>query len=190
MSFAAVLITAIGLAMDAFAVSLSVGGSPAGRNRRAVFRIAFHTGLFQGLMTLLGWLAGSSIAHWIEQWDHWVVMALLGWVGGRMIREGLQPGEPCNQPDPTRGSMLVMVCVATSIDAMAVGLSMAMLKVDVLSASLLIGVVTLILSLIGCLIGGSLGSHFGKRMEIVGGLILNGIGVRVLVTSLFPAFFV
>jgi manganese efflux pump family protein len=183
------MITAFGLAMDAFAVSLSVGASPAGRNPRAVFRIAFHTGLFQGLMTLLGWLAGSSIALLIEQWDHWVVFFLLGWVGFRMIREGLQPGDPCNKPDPTRGGMLLMVCVATSIDAMAVGLSMAMLKVDVISASLLIAVVTLVLATLGCLIGGSLGTHFGKRMEIVGGLILNGIGLRVLLTSLFPVIF-
>ncbi len=89
------------------------------------------------------------------------------------------------QNDPTRGSSLLIVCIATSIDAMAVGLSMAMLKVDVVFASLVIGVVTLLLSVIGCLIGNGLGNRFGKRMEIIGGLILNGIGLRVLLAHLF-----
>ena len=140
-------------------------------------------------MTLLGWLAGSSIAHWIEQWDHWVVIILLAWVGIRMIREGLAPGEQSHTQDVTRGGLLLLVCVATSLDAMAVGLSMAMLNVDVIFASILIGVVTFILSTVGCLIGGSLGANFGKRMEVVGGLILNLIGIRVFISEFFPNLF-
>ncbi len=184
MGFAAIMLTAFGLAMDAFAVSLSVGTTPGGRDRRAIFRIAFHTGLFQGLMTLFGWLAGSTIAGWINQWDHWLVAVLLAFVGVRMIREGLDPKVDGCPSDLTRGGSLLMVCIATSIDAMAVGLSMAMLKVDVLFASGIIALVTLVLSITGCLIGGGLGGRFGKRMEIIGGLILNGIGLRVLLAHL------
>jgi putative Mn2+ efflux pump MntP len=181
----AIFLTALGLAMDAFAVSLCVGTTPRGRSPRAIFRISFHSGLFQGLMTLLGWLAGSTIAPWINGWSHWLVLALLAWVGIRMIRDGLNPGESCVQQDPTRGGSLIMVCIATSLDAMAVGLSMAMLKVDVIFASAVIAIVALLLSLFGCLLGNKLGMHFGKRMEILGGLILNGIGLRVVISHLF-----
>ena len=185
MGMTAIFLTAIGLAMDAFAVSLSVGTTPRGRSPRAIFRIAFHSGLFQALMTLLGWLAGSTIAPLIDGWSHWLVLVLLGWVGIRMIREGLDPNEQPCKPDPTRGGTLVFLCVATSLDAMAVGLSMAMMKVDVIFASVVIGVVALLLSFVGCLLGNSLGMHFGKRMEVLGGLILNGIGLRVVITHLF-----
>ncbi len=184
MGIAAIFLTALGLAMDAFAVSLGVGTSARGRDPRAVFRISFHAGLFQGLMTFLGWLAGSTISRWIEGWAPWLVLVLLAWVGIRMIREGLDPSEEAHKNDPTRGGSLIVVCVATSLDAMAVGLSMAILNVDILFASLVIGVVALVLSLVGCRIGNGLGHHFGKRMEVLGGLILNGIGLRVLLAHL------
>lgn len=183
MGFAAILFTAFGLAMDAFAVSLGVGTTPRGRNPRAVFRISFHSGLFQGLMTLVGWLAGSTISRWIESWDHWLVLLLLGWVGLRMVREGLSNDEE-EKKDVTRGGTMVMVCIACSLDAMAVGLSMAMLKVDVVLASAVIALVALGMSLLGCLIGGGLGNRFGKKMEVVGGVILTLIGVRVLLSHL------
>lgn len=184
MGFAAILFTAFGLAMDAFAISLGVGTTPRGRNPRAVFRISFHAGLFQGLMTLVGWLAGSTISQWIESWDHWLVLGLLGWVGLRMIREGLANDDEAENKDVTRGGTMVMVCIACSLDAMAVGLSMAMLKVDVIFASLVIAVVALGMSLLGCLIGGGLGNRFGKKMEVLGGVILTLIGVRVLLSHL------
>lgn len=185
MGFAASFIIAVGLAMDAFAVSLGIGTTGTAHQVRPVFRLSFHMGLFQGLMTLLGWLAGSTIAHLISRVDHWVALALLAFVGLRMVKSGLSSEEEARQPDPSRGSTLMMLCVATSIDAMAVGLGLSMLQVDILSASLLIGVVTLGLSLFGLLVGDRLGNRFGKYMEVAGGLLLCGIGIRIVISHLF-----
>jgi len=185
---ATTLIISVGLAMDAFAVSLGVGTNPSDQEEtawRRVFRISLHFGIFQGLMTLLGWLAGSTVAGLISSFDHWIAFALLAWVGGRMIKEGLGPEEDCRCEDITHGKTLLVLCVATSIDALAVGLSLSMLQVNILSASAVIGLVTLFLSLVGGFAGHLLGSRFGQRMEVVGGLVLIGIGVRILVTHLF-----
>jgi manganese efflux pump family protein len=181
MSLGFTLLTAIGLAMDCFAVSLGAGTSRTCSSPRAILRMAFHFGLFQGLMTLLGWLAGSTISQYIAAFDHWVVLALLGWVGVRMVRSGLDPNCEAHCIDPSRGRMLVMLCVATSIDALAVGLSLAFLSINILSSSLIIGLVTLVLSAFGLLSGHLMGHHFGKRMEIFGGLLLFGIGLSVVV---------
>ncbi len=187
MDFTTTLFISIGLAMDAFAVSLGVGTSPSEKPEpawRRVVRIAFHFGLFQAGMTLLGWLAGSTVAGVISAFDHWVAFGLLFWVGVRMIREGFSTDENCRCEDITHGKTLLVLCVATSIDAMAVGLSMAMLQVNIFSASGMIGIVTLLLSLVGGFIGHHLGNKFGQRMEIVGGVILMGIGIRILVSHL------
>jgi len=185
MEWYATLFVAVGLAMDAFAVSLGIGTSGSACSIRPVFRVSFHMGLFQGLMTFLGWLVGSSIASLIAAFDHWVAFVLLAFVGTRMILSGASKDTEEQKNDPSRGGTLMLVCIATSIDAMAVGLSLAMLRIDILPPSLVIGVVTLGLSLFGLLVGSRLGTRFGKRMEILGGLILNGIGIRILITHLF-----
>ena len=177
-------VIAIGLAMDAFAVSLGIGTSRTAEDGRSRFRLSFHFGLFQTGMTLLGWLAGSTIANFINQIDHWVALALLSYVGINMIRSGLSHDKDAARPNPSKGRSLVMLSVATSLDAMAVGLSLAMLKNNILFPSLVIGVVTSGLSIFGLLTGAKLGEAFGKRMEIVGGLLLIGIGVRILMTHL------
>ncbi len=172
--------------MDCFAVSLGIGTSSFEKSARSIFRLAFHFGFFQGLMAFLGWLAGSTIVNLISNFDHWLAFVLLAWVGIRMIREGAGKDEDQEaQRDPSRGKMLMVLCVATSLDALAVGLSMAMLKVDILLSSLVIGLVSLLLSVIGLLAGSGLGTRFGKKMEILGGLILNFIGLRILFTHLF-----
>lgn len=178
------LFIAIGLAMDAFAVSLGVGTSRQADAPRPIFRLSFHMGLFQGLMTLLGWLAGSTIAQYIEAVDHWVALALLVYVGTNMVRSGWKGEKEHCAADPTRGRTLVMLCVACSIDALAVGLSLAMLEVNILSASLVIAIVALAFSLVGLLSGHRLGLTFGKSMEILGGVILNAIGLRILLSHL------
>lgn len=187
MEWHSMVLIAIGLAMDAFAVSLGVGTSGSANSLRTIFRLAFHMGLFQGLMTFLGWLAGSSIANLISSVDHWIALGLLAFVGIRMIRSGLDPDAELHSNDPSRGGTMVVVCIAVSIDAMAVGLSMAFLDIEVVTPSIVIGVITLLLSLVGLLAGSRLGERFGKRMEVLGGLILVGIGLRILFTHLFPA---
>jgi putative Mn2+ efflux pump MntP len=175
---------AVGLAMDAFAVSLGVGTTRQAHSPRPIFRLSFHMGLFQGLMTLLGWLAGSTIAQFIATVDHWVALGLLAYVGTNMIRSGWRGEKEACAADPTRGRTLVMLCVACSIDAMAVGLSLAMLHVNILAASVVIASVALGFSLVGLLSGHRLGLSFGKSMEILGGLILNGIGIRIVLAHL------
>ena len=136
-------------------------------------------------MTFIGWLAGSRVVNLISGFDHWIAFALLLWVGGRMVKESFDKDDCENTEDPTRGRSLVILSIATSIDALAVGLSLAMVNTTILSASLIIGAVSFILSVIGSLLGSQLGSRFGKRMELMGGILLIGIGLRVLISHLF-----
>ena len=184
MDFLSILLIAIGMAMDAFSVSLGIGTTHLATSLRPTFRLSFHFGFFQFFMPILGWLAGNSIAALISDFDHWVAMVLLSIVGVRMIRSGLDPNQQPPTNDPSRGGTLIMLSVATSIDAFAIGLSLAMLGLNILYPSIVIGVVTAGLSLAGLFIGHQLGTKFGKRMEILGGMILIGIGLRVLITHL------
>jgi putative Mn2+ efflux pump MntP len=183
-SFTTSFLIAVGLAMDAFAVSLGVGTGGKAKDRRSKLRLAFHFGIFQMGMTLLGWLLGSTIASFITAVDHWVAMALLSYVGIGMIRSGFDPDKECYPSNPSKGKIMVTLCIATSIDAMAVGLGMAMIGTPVLFPSVVIGVVTTALSMFGLAAGHKLGEKFGKRMEILGGLILIGIGLRVVLQHL------
>lgn len=184
MSFIEILLIALGLAMDAFAVCLGAGTTRFVNGPRPVFRLAFHFGLFQALMPVLGWLAGTRIQQFIASFDHWVAFGLLAFVGVRMIRSGFDANSEAHLTDPSRGGTLVMLAVATSIDAFAIGLSLAVLQVAVFLPALVIGVVAAALSLVGLSIGSQLGKAFGKRMEVVGGLILLAIGIRVILTHL------
>jgi putative Mn2+ efflux pump MntP len=179
-----ILVIAVGLSMDAFAVSLGLATSGQTAGRRATFRLSFHFGLFQFLMPVLGWSAGVRIEPLIGAFDHWIAFILLAAVGGRMIHAGLATQEESYRSDPTRGLSLVLLSVATSIDALAIGLSLAMLRVTIWYPSFLIGVVTGSLCVVGIRLGVRLGSHFGKRMEVIGGLILVAIGLRLVVGHL------
>jgi putative Mn2+ efflux pump MntP len=184
------LITAIlislGLAMDALAVSLGIGTSGQIPTLRGKLRLAAHFGIFQSGMTALGWLAGDTIVQYVQGVDHWIAFGLLGYVGTNLIRSGMNHEGKAFEQDPSTGRLLVLLSFATSIDAFAVGLSIVFLKVPVLLTVVLIGLVALILSIIGLLAGIRLGTVFGKRMEIIGGLILLAIGVRVVITHMFP----
>jgi manganese efflux pump family protein len=179
-----ILLLAVGLAMDCFAVSLGIGTTRQACTPRPIFRLAFHFGLFQSLMPLLGWFGGSRVAYLIGGVDHWIAFVLLGWVGGRMIRSGVDHDAESYACDPSRGRTLVLLSIATSLDALAVGLSLAMLRVDILPPVLMIGVITALISVLGLRLGSRLGEAFGKRTEIVGGVILIGIGLRVLMGHL------
>ena len=184
MNLAEILLIAFGLAMDAFAVCLGAGTTQHIKGPRPVFRLAFHFGLFQALMPILGWLVGSTIEPWIAPVDHWIAFGLLAFVGVRMIRSGLDTEGESHATDPSRGATLVMLSVATSIDAFAVGLSLAVLGVGIIYPSIIIGLVAGGMSLLGIFLGGRLGKTFGKRMEVVGGLILIAIGARVVISHL------
>lgn len=181
-----VIIIAVGLAMDATAVSLGAGASGRAPGRRAAFRLSFHFGLFQALMPLLGWLAGRGLAGFVHAVDHWIAFGLLLIVGGRMIAGGLGRGGGDETPagDLSRGWSLVALSVATSIDAFAVGLGLAMLSVSIWVPIILIGVITAALSLAGLVLGRVLSERWGARAEILGGVLLVGIGLQILVSHL------
>ncbi len=179
------ILIAVGLAMDSFTVSLGIGTGRRSFDRRARFRLIYHFGLFQAAMTALGWFAGHTIVHYIRAVDHWLALGLLLYVGGNMIRSGLNPEAVSYHSDPSRGRLLILLSIATSIDAMAVGLSLAVLNEPWLVPVIIIGLVTWGLSGVGLLAGNQLGQKFGKNMEILGGSILILIGLRVVITHVF-----
>jgi putative Mn2+ efflux pump MntP len=179
-----VLGVAFGLAMDAFAVSIAVGLSGLTVTRRHTFRLAFHFGLFQFLMPVVGWLAGKELVGYIAAYDHWVGFALLAFVGGKMLNDARREKEIDARGDPTRGLMLVTLSVATSIDALAVGLSMGVMGVSVWTASVVIGLVAGGLTAFGISFGSRFGARWGRWADVFGGCVLLLIGVRLLVTHL------
>jgi manganese efflux pump family protein len=180
MSLWEILVVAVGLSMDAVAVSLAASASNRVRGVRALFRLSFHFGLFQFLMPIAGWLVGESLARHISSVDHWVAFGLLSFVGVRMIRVGVAGPDAKPAADPSRGAALILLSVATSIDALAVGLTLGMLGSGIWTASLIIGVVTASLSCAAVLVGARVGQAAGRRMEVVGGLALVAIGTRIL----------
>ena len=179
----ATLFIAIGLSMDAFAVSVSASASNQPMAPRAPFRLAFHFGLFQCLMPIAGWLLGIEVARLVAWAAPWVACALLTFVGGRMIYAALRPGQQSYRVDPSRGMTLVLLSVATSVDAFAVGFSLAMLHVSIWYPAVVIGLVTGTLSLVGIGLGAQLGRRVGPAMEVLGGVLLVGIGLRILLAG-------
>lgn len=183
MTITAILLIALALAVDAFAVALATGACLPRVTPRQTFRLTWHFGLFQAGMCLLGWAAGLSFRSLIESFDHWLAFALLLAVGGHMVHAALrdQP-EQCAPADPTRGWSLLMLSVATSLDALAVGLSFALLQVEILLPALSIGLVAALLTGIGLHLGRLLksGSRLGAATEVAGGLVLIGIGITIL----------
>lgn len=178
-----IILIAVGLAMDAFAVSISAGTSGTVKELRSSVRLSFHLGLFQFLMPVIGWFLGSSVQAYVESIDHWVALLLLSYIGIKMIIESMKNGD-VQRSDPTKGSNLVILSVATSIDALAVGFSLALLGVDIWYPGVIIGIITAVLSFTGIKLGARLGKTFGKRMEFVGGIILIAIGLKILIDHL------
>jgi len=174
----------VGLAADALAVSLGIGAAGQVAKLRGRLRLAAHLGIFQSGMTVLGWLAGETIVNYIKSYDHWIAFALLCYVGFSEIRSGLIGDEKGFKRDPSTGRTLIILSVATSIDALAVGLSIAFINVPLLLSVAAIGSVTFALSVLGMSVGKKVGERLGKRTRIVGGAILIGIGIQVLISHL------
>jgi putative Mn2+ efflux pump MntP len=183
MPFLNIFAIAIALAMDAFAVSIAAGLSLKTVDFRQTFRLSWHFGLFQALMPIIGWSAGFLVRNYIEQYDHWVAFGLLAFVGGHMLKEAFdtEDGEK-ERKDPTRGLTMVMLSVAVSIDALAVGLSLAVLKVTIFFPAVIIGIVALVTTIVGLHLGKKISefSHLQMYAEILGGVVLIGIGIKIL----------
>ena len=172
---------AVGLAMDSFAVAIATGVALVNVSVRQAFRMSFHFALFHVIMVLAGWFVGLILEKKISSWDHWLVFCLLCFIGIKMIYQAIrQNGDDSLKNDPTKGASLVMLSVATSLDALGVGLSFALMEISIWFQVLVIGVVIAAFTIIGLFIGGRFGARFGKRMEIIGGLILIFIGFKVL----------
>jgi putative Mn2+ efflux pump MntP len=181
MDFFTLIGLAVALAMDAFAVALGAGVQLETITPRHLFRLGFHFGLFQGMMPVIGWSAGTGLRHFVSVIAPWIAFLLLVLVGGKMIYEALCDHErERKRGDPTRGMTMVMLSVATSIDALAVGFSLSMLGVAVRTPAVTIGIVTAVLTVAGMLLGRRIGTLWGSRVEILGGLVLISIGLKIL----------
>jgi len=176
------LLLSFSLALDAFAVSLSTGALIKTRTWRDYFRIPFHFGLFQFLMPIIGWYLGSTIEPLIAEIDHWIAFLMLAIIGGKMIKAAFSKEKEVQSSDPSRGISLIILSIATSIDALAVGFSLALLRYNIWYPSILIGIITAILSLIGLFAGNRLGNKFGNIVEVFGGVILISIGIKIVLT--------
>ncbi len=181
------LLTALGLSMDAFAVSIGNGILLGRATPGQTCRIAGTFGLFQGLMPMIGYLVAGIFAAQIVSIDHWVAFGLLLFIGGKMLWEAIHGEEEAAEGDPTRWGTLLMMAVATSIDAMAVGVTMALGRTGILEpwygyliCCAVIAVITFATCLIGVRLGCCTGNRYGKRAEIAGGVVLIGIGLKIL----------
>ena len=179
MSFPELLILAVGLAMDAFAVAVCKGLSLRTLKLQQALLVGVWFGLFQALMPALGWLLGSAFSGLVQSVDHWVAFVLLSIIGGNMIREGLQGDDENCDPSLSFGVMLLLA-VATSIDALAVGITFAFLNVSILLAVALIGVVTFTISAVGVKMGNLFGARYKSKAEFFGGAVLILIGLKIL----------
>ena len=183
--FISIFLIAIGLSADCFAVALSSGISKKNHSWPPRLRVSFSFGLFQALMPVLGWLVGRTVVEFIADYDHWVAFALLAIVSGRMLWESFRPERSQDKEvDITKGILLITLSIATSIDALAVGLSFAFLKVNIAMASLTIGAVAFLVTTIGFVVGKRASKIIGKRAEALGGIILLAIAIRILLSHI------
>ena len=187
MTLLEIFLIGIGLSMDAFAVAICKGlAMPDKVHKRSAFLIALYFGVFQAVMPALGWLLGSQFAHYVTRFAPWIAFVLLAWIGGNMIRESRAEEDEDEQPSDgqVKHKELLVLAVATSIDALAVGISFAALSVDIVPAVSLIGITTFIFSVAGVAIGRIFGARYEKPATIVGGVVLILIGLKILLEHL------
>ncbi len=184
MSPATIILLAVALSVDAFSVAIGIGATNNKKSWMPVWRLSLSFGLFQFAMPLIGWLAGSTVVEIIAGFDHWITFALLVFIGGKMIMEGFEKEKDGEKADQTLGWPLLMLSIATSIDALAVGFSFSLLKTPILFPAVVIGVVCFGMTAIGMVFGKWLAKLFGRKVEIFGGLVLIAIGVKILAEHL------
>ncbi len=172
--------------MDAFAVSAAVTACLPVVTARHIFRLSWHFGLFQGLMTVLGFSAGVGVAGFVSEIDHWIAFLVLSLMGAKMIYESLNPETEYRDYDPSRGWSLVALSIATSIDALAVGFSLSLVGISAWHPALVIGLCALVMAFVGAKLGRHAGGLIGRWAERAGGLTLIAIGLRILSEHLIP----
>lgn len=186
--FIELLLMGVGLAMDAFAVSICKGLGMRRVNKKQAVIIGLFFGGFQALMPFIGWVLGSQFEKYITNIDHWIAFLLLGFIGGKMIVEAVKPAEENDEIQeldaPLNIKEMFILAVATSIDALAVGITFAFLSYPIVEAISIIGVVTFIICIIGVYVGNFFGSKYKNKAELAGGLILVILGMRILLSHL------
>lgn len=185
MDLITLFILAIALSFDSFAVSLGCGFSRQGIRFNEALKVAISLGFFQGMMPVLGWLGGLAVKEYIIQFDHWIAFILLTFLGIRMIKESYSCDTDDDISHKLSGREILTMSIGTSIDALVVGVSFAFLEINIIEAAVVIGVITTIISMFGMLIGKKTGNHLGSKVEILGGLILIGIGLKILLEHMF-----
>ncbi|MCX6984599.1 MAG: manganese efflux pump MntP family protein, partial [Lentisphaerae bacterium] len=180
MNLYSIVLIAVALAMDALAVSIASGIILKKSKLKHAVRIAFFFGIFQLFMPLIGAVAGTFIKDFMSRFDHWIIFVILTAIGGKMIYEAFKLKEDEEKFDPTNLKTLIFLSIATSIDALAVGVSLSLLSASIYLAVSIIGIVTFILCFTGVMIGDFIGHFFEEKIEALGGLILIGIGIKIL----------
>ena len=181
------LLIGVGLSMDAFAVSVCKGLAMRKVNKKQAFIIGLFFGGFQALMPFIGWALGTQFESYITSIDHWIAFILLALIGGKMVIEATKTEEEqeIKQMDPPLDMKeMLLLAIATSIDALAVGITFAFLQYPIVEAMLIIGMTTFVLSIIGVYVGNAFGSRYQKRAEMAGGIILILIGLKILLEHL------
>jgi len=184
MDTSTILLIAIALAMDSFSVSVTSGLSLKSPRIRDALKVGMFFGFFQAFMPIIGWLGALTLIEFISNFDHWVAFFLLLLIGCKMIRESFTGKNGKSRTNMLSWAVLLTFSVATSIDALAVGLSLAFLKFPIISSVIMIGSVTFLLSFFGLYLGNSIGKFFEKKVEMIGGVILIIIGIRILLEHL------
>jgi len=179
-----IILIAIALSMDSFAVSVINGLTITDLNVKRVLTISFFLSIFQAIMPLIGWFVGIGIRKYIEELDHWIAFLLLSYIGVKMIYEGLKKNDIVKDSE-LKILTLIGQSFATSIDAFAVGISFALLNLSIVTPVLIIGIITFGFSLIGLQLGKYFGKRIGKSVEILGGILLVGIGFKILIEHLY-----
>ncbi len=179
MSIFTILLIAIGLSMDCFAVTIAIGFTYDNFQRKQALRIAAIFGLFHILMPTLGWLIGTPFKQFISDIDHWIACIMLSGIGIKMIVEAIR-NHPEEKKDINKIMVLIWLAFATSMDALIIGVSMAFLDVNIFIIPFIFGLITFLISFIGCSIGKRFGYILGERAEIIGGLVLIALGVKIL----------
>ncbi len=183
-----IILIGIGLSMDAFAVAVCKGLAMKRFNKIQAVIIGLYFGFFQALMPIIGWLLGSRFIRYIESVDHWIAFGLLVFIGGKMIVEAVREKnadpEKVIMDQPVDHKEMLFLAIATSIDALAVGISFAAIGTPIFPSSEIIGIITFLLSVAGVYIGNRFGNRYEKKAEIAGGIILIGIGIKVLIEHL------
>jgi len=180
-----IILIAIGLSMDAFAVSITLGLSVEKPKAREIVTPGVFFGVFQALMPIIGYFAGTYFAVKIQKFEHWVAFILLGFIGGNMIRESLSKKEEESNEDSFQFLKMLVLAIATSIDALAVGVTFAFFKINIFIAALIIGSITFIISMVGVKIGNIFGAKYKSKAEFVGGVILVILGIKIVIEHLF-----